>query len=66
MKKIKLPRKRKKRYLKLNDRDSYLVVRILGEILQEEGGIHSDRFYHIEKVKASKEHPNGFMKTFRY
>ena len=57
MKKIKLPRKRKKAYKKVNQKNSYMMVKILAEILVEEGKKYGDRFY---ELRLKKKGENGF------
>lgn len=53
MKKIKLPRKRKKAYLKVHKRTDYMGVQILNEILVETGRKHGSKFP-ICKVKNNR------------
>ena len=64
--KIKLPRKRKKAYLKVNGKSNYLGLQILGELLCEEGVKHADRFYTYRAIKTPNEckrldHKNGYV-----
>ena len=60
MKKIKLPRKRKKEFIKENGKMKYMTSVILGEVLMEENKKHYDRFYKIIRVKTTKSYPSGF------
>ena len=55
MKKVKLPRKRKKAYIKANGKSNYLALQILGELLFEEGQKHANRFYTFRGIKTPKE-----------
>ena len=43
--KIKLPRKRKKAFIKKNGRGNYVGMTIFGELLQEEGIRYAGRYY---------------------
>ena len=53
MKKIKLPRKRKKAYIKAYSRSEYHMHRILGEVLSEEDRTLADRFYDMRTPNRS-------------
>lgn len=69
MKKIKLPRKRKKAFKKAHDRHEYMMAQILGEILQEENRPHAERFYSYRKAKTKEEYRsshNGMVVTKRW
>ena len=59
MKKVKLPRKRKKAFIKGKSRSDYLTAIIMGELLVELGLKHGGRFYSHEHCKTTKEHING-------
>lgn len=48
MKSIKLPRKRKKAYKKSKPQNSYMMVKILAEVLVEEGVKYGNRFYELK------------------
>lgn len=54
-KKVKLPRKRKKAFIKAYSRADYLSLKILGELLFEEGQKNANRFYTYREVKTPKE-----------
>ena len=66
MKKIKLPRKRKKNYLKNHRITDYMALIILSEILFETGKKHYDRFYTYAKCNSSKQFPNGLKPIKRW
>lgn len=66
MNKIKLPRKRKKAFIKSHKKGDYMMLVILGEILMEEGRPNSDRFYTYSPCKPTRQHPNGFKPTKRW
>lgn len=55
MKKIKLPRKRKKAFKKSKQKTTYLAMRILGEILVEEGNKYGARFYELRMKKRGEK-----------
>jgi hypothetical protein len=55
MKKVKLPRKRKKAFIKAKGKGEYIASKILGEILLEEGRINGDRFYTFGKPCKPRE-----------
>lgn len=55
MKKVKLPRKRKKAFIKAYGRAEYYGQQILGELLFEEGRKHANRFYTYRGIKTPKE-----------
>jgi hypothetical protein len=65
MSKIKLPRKRKKEYIKQKSRSDYYMVVILAEILVEEERKFGDRFYELriptrnDIGKKNNVYPNG-------
>ena len=66
MKKIKLPRKRKKAYIKAISKNDYNMLRIVGEVLFEEGAKHAERFYTFRDIKTPKErkrsdYKNGYV-----
>ena len=70
MKKIKLPRKRKKNYKKNKPKNSYMMVKILAEILVEEGKKYGDRFYELQMKKKGQKgfepFDNGNIVTKRW
>jgi|TARA_R110000824_G_scaffold106610_5_gene251999 hypothetical protein len=70
MRKIKLPRKRKKAYKKSKPQNSYIMIKILAEILVEEGRKYGDRFYELEiKKRGDKRfepYNNGYAATKRW
>lgn len=53
--KIKLPRKRKKAYIKANGKSNYLGLQLVGELLADCGKKHANRFYSYREVKNDKE-----------
>tara|TARA_R110002012_G_scaffold311995_1_gene522046 strand:+ start:419 stop:631 length:213 start_codon:yes stop_codon:yes gene_type:complete len=55
MRKIKLPRKRKKAYKKSKPQNSYMMVKILAEILVEEGKKYGGRFYELQIKKKGQK-----------
>ncbi len=64
--KIKLPRKRKKAYIKAKGKSNYLGIQILGELLSETGSKHADRFYSYRPIKNDSEikrpdHKQGYV-----
>ena len=66
-KKVKLPRKRKKAYMKAHSRADYMGLQILGEILAEEGRKNGDRFYTVKGgYKPTKQNPNGYKPIKRW
>jgi len=70
MRKIKLPRKRKKAYKKSKPQNSYMMAKILAEILVEEGKKYGDRFYELQikkkGQKAFEPFENGYVVTKRW
>ena len=70
MRKIKLPRKRKKAYKKSKPQNSYMMVKILAEILVEEGKKYGDRFYELQIRKRGQKgfepFENGYVVTKRW
>lgn len=66
MKKVKLPRKRKKAYIKANGMINYIALTVLGEIFQEEGKNNCDRYYTYSECTPTCEYPNGFKPTKRW
>lgn len=65
-KKIKLPRKRKKAYIKAKGKSNYLGLQIVGELLVADGIKHANRFYSYRPIKSEKEmnrpdYKNGFI-----
>ena len=68
--KNKLPRKRKKAYKKSNPQDSYMIVKILAEILVEEGKKYGNRFYELQLKKKGQKgfepFDNGYIATKRW
>lgn len=70
MKKIKLPRKRKKAYKKSKNKNSYLMMKILMEVLVEEGKKYGNRFYELELAKKGDKrfqpYKNGYVATKRW
>lgn len=68
MKKVKLPRKRKKAYIKAHSLSDYRMMQICLEILLEEGK-GNDRFYTLRVAKNRKERlssMNGYIITKRW
>ncbi len=66
MKKIKLPRKRKKAYIKAKSKSDYNMLRIVGEVLFEDGMEHAERFYTFRGIKTPQErkrpdYKNGYV-----
>ena len=66
MKKVKLPRKRKKAFIKAKSKSDYLGLKILGELLFEGGRKHAERFYSYREVKTPQErkrpdYKNGYI-----
>lgn len=65
MAKVKLPRKRKKAFIKSKSRLDYHMFRILGEILIEEGQKFGDRFYDLrtptkqDRGKTNNRYPHN-------
>ena len=59
MSKIKLPRKRKKEFIKQKSRSDYYMAKILGEIYVEEGRKFGDRFYDLRTPKRSDSKTNN-------
>jgi hypothetical protein len=72
MSKIKLPRKRKKEYIKQKSRGDYYMTRILSEILVEEERKFGDRFYELRvprknDSKTNNRYPyNGYVIVKRW
>jgi hypothetical protein len=66
MKKIKLPRRRKKAFKNTHGRDDYMMIQILGEILFEEGRPRAERFYDFVKCKPTREFPGGYKPIKRW
>ena len=70
MKKVKLPRKRKKAYKKSNPKNSYMMVKILAEIQVEEGIKYGDRFYELRIKKRGEKgfqpFQNGYVVVKRW
>ena len=66
MKKVKLPRKRKKEYIKINGFGNYLTLTILGELLQEENRKYANRYYSYTECPPSKIYPNGVKPIKRW
>jgi len=66
MKKIKLPRKRKKAFKRAHQRDEYFMQQILGEILFEEGRPRADRFYDYIECRPTKEFTGGYKPIKRW
>jgi hypothetical protein len=70
MRKVKLPRKRKKAYKKSKPQNSYMMMKILNEILVEEGVKYGDRFYElvIKKKGDNRFSPynNGYVVIKRW
>ena len=64
--KIKLPRKRKKAFIKALGRGEYIAARILGDLLREDGRKHAERFYQYKECVASREHPQGYKIAKRW
>jgi hypothetical protein len=56
MKDIKLPRKRKKAFIKSNGKNEYITAVILGEVLFEGGRLNADRFYKLRQAKTKAEY----------
>jgi len=54
MRKIKLPRKRKKAYKKIKSQNSYMMIKLLAEVLVEEGKKYGDRFYELQIKKKGQ------------
>ena len=68
MKKVKLPRKRKKAYIKAHSWCDYRMVQICNEMLLEEGR-GNGRFYTLRVARNSKERKgslNGYVITKRW
>ena len=68
-KNIKLPRKRKKTFIKAHSKMEYMVAKILGEILHEENRRHADRFYSYRECITRTEYrafPNGYYPVKRW
>ena len=66
--KVKLPRKRKKAYIKANGKSNYIALQILNELLIEDG-IGNDRFYSYREAKTKKEFKlskNGYVIAKRW
>jgi hypothetical protein len=66
MAKIKLPRKRKKAYIKAKSRSDYKTLRVVIEILFEEDVKNTNKFYHYRDVRTPKErkrpdYKNGYV-----
>ncbi len=66
MLKIKLPRKRKKAYIKAKSRSDYNLLRILGEVLSAENVKNAERFYAYRGIRTPKErkrpdYKNGYV-----
>jgi hypothetical protein len=59
MSKIKLPRKRKKLFIKEKTRSDYWMAVILAEILVEEERKFGDRFYELRTPKRSDSKTNN-------
>lgn len=59
MKKIKLPRKRKKAFIKAKSKEDYSMIRMLNEILSEEGTKFAERFYELRIARTKGERKNG-------
>lgn len=55
-KKIKLPRKRKKAFIKSHSHTEYLAMQIVGELLLEDGKKWHDRFYDMRRYKTKEEY----------
>tara|TARA_R110002020_G_scaffold27756_5_gene89332 strand:+ start:1146 stop:1358 length:213 start_codon:yes stop_codon:yes gene_type:complete len=70
MKKVKLPRKRKKAYKKSKSKSTYLTVKLLKDILFEELGKYYDRFYELQIKKKGEKgfdpYNNGYLVTKRW
>jgi len=66
MKNIKLPRKRKKLYLKSHSKIDYIAFQILGEVFYEEGIANYDRLYKYSEVTPTREYPNGLKPIKRW
>lgn len=70
MRYIKLPRKRKKAYKKNKQQNSYTMVKMLAEILVEEGRKYGDRFYELKLKKRGQKgfepFANGYVVTKRW
>ena len=60
MKKVKLPRKRKKAYIKARGKSNYLGLQLLSEVLSEQGKKNADRFYTYDRCEATRKNPNGY------
>ena len=58
MKKVKLPRKRKKAYIKAKGKGEYLAMRLLIEMLLGEGR-GNNRFYSYREAITDKEFRSG-------
>lgn len=58
MSKIKLPRKRKKAYIKAKGKPNYIGLQILIEMLFEEGR-GNNRFYSYRECKTKAEYNNS-------
>ena len=54
MTKVKLPRKRKKAYIKANSRSDYRMLQLVIELLMEEGK-SNDRFYQYGQPKTKAQ-----------
>lgn len=61
---IKLPRKRKKAYIKARGRNDYLTTTLINEVLVEEKEVRLEynitRYYTFKKCKPTKLYRNGF------
>ena len=59
MKKVKLPRKRKKAFINAKGRSNYIGISIFGELLQGESRKHADRYYSYGECVPTRKCPNG-------
>ena len=64
--KIKLPRKRKKAYLKTNSRLDYIEDTLIAKVLRKDGRLHANRYYEHVNVRRSEIHPNGLKIVKRW
>lgn len=70
MRDVKLPRKRKKAYKKSKSKNSYMMYKLLAEVLVEEGKQYGDRFYDLELMKKGDKRfspfNNGYVVVKRW
>lgn len=70
MKKVKLPRKRKKAFKNSKPQGAYMMAKILAEILVEEERVYADRFYELVSRKRGDKRfspfNNGYVVSKRW